>query len=195
MVVALSPGRKQSRLYLQSDIQYVSSPENRILARDFLQYIGRLSSSTSNLNVSDSTIESDFNTFAKTYYTDPKAKSKDEGFTGILTDLNLLGYKKEDKLFFIANAERHNLPVDILLYGILLTNKGSNSISYQKLEDEKNQVGSIFALNQEGLVSKIEALASQHESIVFSDQAGIMELQFKSELAPYQVLFNYYANV
>ena len=163
--------------------------------KDFQQYIGRLSSTTSNLNVSDSTVESDFNAFVKTYYTDPNTKSKDEGFTGILTDLNLLGYKKEDKLYYIANAERHNLPVDILLYGILLINKESNSISYQKLEDEKNQVGSIFALNQEGLVSKIEALASQHESIVFSDQAGIMELQFKSELAPYQVLSNYYANV
>ena len=164
-------------------------------AEDFLKYMGRLSSSTAQLNVSDSTVGSDFSVFTKMYLRHTETKSRDEGFTGILTDLNLLGYKKEGKLFYIANAERHNLPIEILLYGILIANEGSNSISYRRLEEEANQVGSVFALNQEGLVSKIEALASQYEGIVFSDQAGIMELQFKSDFAPHQVLSDYYANV
>ncbi|GHB82852.1 DUF4007 family protein [Persicitalea jodogahamensis] len=164
-------------------------------AEDFLKYIGRLSSTTAQLNVSDSTVGSDFGVFTKMYLRHTETKSRDEGFTGILTDLNMLGYKKEGKLFYIANAERHELPAEILMYGILVANEGSNSISYRRLEEEANQVGSVFALNQEGLVSKIEALANHYEGIVFSDQAGIMELQFKSTFAPHQVLSDYYANV
>ena len=163
--------------------------------KDFQQYLGRLSGSIPQLNFSESTIKSDFNAFIKTYLRHSDAKSKEEALTGVLTDLKLLNVKQDGESYFITNAERHNLPIEILLYGILVANEGSKSISYQRLEEEKNQVGSVFALNQEGLVTKIEALANRYEGIVFSDQAGIMELQFKSEFDPHQVLSNYYANV
>lgn len=163
-------------------------------AEDFLNYMGRLSSTIPQLNVSDSTIGSDFAVLIKMYLRHTDTKGIDEGMTGLLTDLKLLGYKKESKQYFIANSERHNLPPHILLYAILVANEGSKSISYQKLEEE-NQVGSVFALNQEGLVSKIEAITDIYEGIVFSDQAGIMELQFKSEFNPHQVLIEYYANI
>ncbi|WP_149241336.1 DUF4007 family protein [Dyadobacter sp. 32] len=160
---------------------------------DFIKYVIKLASSTPNLNVGVNTAENDFNVMAKMYLR--LNDDKDETLSGLFTDLNLINFRKDGQYYIMPNLERDSLPADILLYAILDGNRGSNSISYQRLENDKNQVGNTFALSQDGLVNKIEELTDKFDKLVFSDQDGVMELQLKADLDPYNVLSNYYAGI
>lgn len=148
-------------------------------------------------SVNENTVRSDFEVFVRMYYrADAQAKERDEGLTGLLTDLNLIRSsrrKKEEDYFVIENTEKSGLPDAILLYGILVNRQFDLSVNFNTLLTEQNQVGSVFALNATGLYTKLERLvADKNNNAVFSDQAGIRELSFKSIPDPMTVLAKYY---
>jgi hypothetical protein len=86
-----------------------------------------------------------------------------------------------------------NIPEEVILYAILTDPDIGLSVSLDSLEKGYNSVGAIFGINRTGLVDKIERLCSKYPSIVYKDDAGVRELQFKEKLDWKDVLNDYYA--
>jgi Protein of unknown function (DUF4007) len=147
-------------------------------------------------NVNDKTVGDDFGVMIKMYSRQNSAlKDKEDTFSGLLTELGIIKSYNRDKedYFVIENTERPSLDELIILYSILNDNRLENSVSFTTLEQEPNSVVSVFGLNRQDLLNKIEAIVAINEGITYSDQAGIRELQFKNKLTPFEVLDKYYA--
>ena len=120
----------------------------------------------------------------------------EENYDGILTELNLVEEIKNN-IFVIKNEDRERIPAEIILYCIL-QNNNRNSIDIESLLQDRNSVGAVFALTKQGLANKLEELGEKYkkDGIVFSDHAGIKELQFKKKLlAPKEFLNSYYKEI
>ena len=92
----------------------------------FVNYVKR-QAEVGQTSVNENTVRNDFDVFVK-LYTRPEtlAKDRDEGLSGVLTDLNLVktlyrekGRNKDGAYYVIENTEKRNLPDAVLLYGIL----------------------------------------------------------------------------
>jgi hypothetical protein len=144
--------------------------------------------------INANTIGKDFEAFTKTYVT--KGNDAEENYDGVLAELNLVEEIKKN-IFVIKNEDRERIPAEIILYCIL-QNNNRNSIDFDSLLLNRNSVGTVFALTKQGLANKLEELGENYkkEGIVFSDHAGIRELQFKKKLpAPKEFLTNYFSEV
>ena len=165
----------------------------------FLSYAKR-QAEVNQVAVNDNTVKNDFDVFVKMYHrSDTQAKERDEGLTGLLTDLNLIRpvrrkrEKDEDLPFVIENTEKRDLPDAVLLYGLLTSGGFDLSVNFNTLLTAPDQVGSVFALNATGLYTKLESIvANKANTAVFSDQAGIRELSFRTKPDPISVLATYY---
>lgn len=146
---------------------------------------------------SEATLSKDYSVFRNTYAVSASSKSEiEDSYSGILTELELLSSKKtsaKNDALVIESRRRPEIPAQIILYAILENQEG-DSINFDKLYNERNSVGSIFALNREGLIEKLEELTNLYpKEIVFKNEAGIRELQFKKKLNPIKdVLAKYY---
>jgi len=146
------------------------------------------------------TLQKDIGVFLKNYLRPRnKVKNIEDDFSAILIDLDLIqemgkvesgGYT----WYKLDSTEREEIPKEILLFGILDIHKNANSIAFQDLLNGFNSVGSVFAINANGLFNKIEAIVHDFPSIVFKDDAGNRVLQFKSSLNKWDILNNYYAS-
>ena len=166
----------------------------------FVNYVKR-QAEVFQTSVNENTVRNDFDVFVKMYTrTETLAKDRDEGLSGVLTDLNLIktlyrekGRNKDGAYYVIENTEKRNLPDAVLLYGILTSGGFERSVNFNTLLTAPNQVGSVFALNATGLYTKLESIAADKaNAAVFSDQAGIRELSFKKDLDPLAILATYY---
>ena len=128
--------------------------------------------------------------------TDANSKDKDDIYSGILTELGLVkAYRKDkDDYYLIENTERDEIPEEVLLYSILDNSSFDASINLSNIETDKNGATSVFAINRPGLISKIESLAKKYDYLVYNDQAGVKELQFKRRPDPFSILKEYYEN-
>ncbi|HEX5002400.1 MAG TPA: DUF4007 family protein [Bacteroidia bacterium] len=139
----------------------------------------------------ENTIGKDFETFTRMYI--PKSNEAEENYDGILSELNLVEEIKKN-IYVIKNEDRQRIPAEIILYCIL-QQSNKKSFDFESLLLDKNSVGSVFALTKQGLADKLEELGENYkrEGIVFSNHAGIRELQFKKTLpSPKEFLTNYY---
>jgi hypothetical protein len=142
------------------------------------------------------TIESDFDVFVKLYVGTETSKEKEEIVSGIFPELNLVRViprEKQASLYHIETNEKVNIPEEVILYAILTDPDIGLSVSLDSLEKGYNSVGAIFGINRTGLVDKIERLCSKYPNIVYKDDAGVRELQFKEKLDWKDVLNDYYA--
>jgi hypothetical protein len=142
------------------------------------------------------TIEGDFEVFIKLYLgTDSSSKDKEEIVSGIFPELSLvrpIHRLKQSTLYHVETNEKEELPNEILLFALLTDPNIGMSVSLDSLERDYNSVGSIFAINRSGLVAKIESLCSDYPFLVYKDDAGIRELQFKRKEDAYKILNDYY---
>lgn len=141
------------------------------------------------------TAESDFDVFVKLYVgTAEASKDKEEVVAGILPDLHLIRVLQREKstMYHIEANEKQELPEEIILFALLSDEAVGLSASLDELERGYNNIGSIFAINKAGLVEKIERLCEKYDWLVYKDDAGIRELQFKSKPDAYQILEDYY---
>jgi len=114
-----------------------------------------------------------------------------------LTDLNLIQEEKKVNSFYsIPNEYRNSLPEEIILYSILDSDGFQNSISLNTLFQDRNLVGSVFAITKNALMEKLESIsknpAFKKFGITLSDHAGIKELQFSSKPNKFDILNHYY---
>lgn len=164
---------------------------------NFVGLIKRKAESDKYYQVNEKTLLDDFAVFTKMYLrSETQTKDKEDSFTGILTELDLIktfSRGKED-FYVIELTERNEIPDDIVLYAILDNEVFESSINITSIEMNINSVGSIFAINRSGLITKIENLTKKYSYIVYKDQAGVKELQFKKKPLATSILEKYYAN-
>jgi hypothetical protein len=149
--------------------------------------------------VHDSSLERDADVFLHNYFHKPSLKNSiEESLSGILQELDLVEYvgKNEGKdVYKIESQERSDLPFWVILFGIVRQLKGNASISFQELLNGLDSVGSVFALNANGLMLKIEELLEEYpQEIVFTDDGGIRLLQFKKQFSESDILNRFYAS-
>jgi hypothetical protein len=161
----------------------------------FVKYINRKCSEFKIKEIKDNTILDDFSVMTKMYLrSDSQNKDKEDNYSGLLTELNLLKNigEKNDELFVIENSEKDNIPYDIILYCIIESGGFESSINLNKIESDFNNIGSIFAINRNGLIKHIDLITKNYKNIIYSDYAGIKELQIKKKLNPITILEKYY---
>lgn len=172
---------------------------------NFISFVLRKAEELKLTQINKNTLSTDFDVLAKMYIrTDAQAKDKEDTFSGLLTELNMIQEEKrkvndkQEVFFSIAADDKTEIPDEVLLYGILDKGTFDKSISLYTIEQEKDQVGSVFAIGRNGLVNKMESLTTNSKykkyGMVFNDHAGIKELQFKVKPNKFDVLNNYYGN-
>ena len=155
--------------------------------------------------INKNTVTGDFEVLTKMYIrTDAQSKEKEDTFSGLLTDLNIIQEEKrkveKDTITYysIPATDKIEIPEEVILYAIIDKGEFDKSISLYTLEQERDFVGSIFAINRTGLVNKIEAICANTKfkkySINFNDHAGIKEIQFKVVPNKFDILSNYYGS-
>lgn len=153
-------------------------------------------------NIKVNTVNSDITVFIRNYLK-PGARNKktdiEDEFSNLFIDLQLMetyqSENAEDKIvewFKVENDLRADLPALVVLFTILDHESYGDSISFKELLTGLNSPGSVFALNEEGLYSKIEQIQSMYPEIIYTESAGIRELQFKSKPNKWKVLDEYY---
>ncbi len=146
--------------------------------------------------ISVNSLGTDFEVFLKLYVGTESSKDNEDVVAGILTDLRMVRTIHRDKqptLYHIETNEKVDLPEEVLLFALLNDPEIGLSVSLDSLERDYNSVGSIFAINRTGLVQKIESLCSKYDFLVYKDDAGIRELQFKEKRSAFEILNDYYA--
>lgn len=150
-----------------------------------------------NLTVSEQTLSADIDVLIKTYLRPAsKSRSIEDDFFGLLIDFALLQEVSSSHVawYAVESSERETLPVEIFLYAVL-DHASGQSISFRDLLNGENSVGLAFAMNESGVMKKIQdALAMFPSQLVFSDDAGIREFQFKEPLEKNALLRRYYEN-
>ena len=172
---------------------------------NFISFVVRKGIELNINSINKNTLASDFDVLTKMYIrTDAQSKGKEDTFSGLLTELSLIQEEKgrvndKQELFFsvVAN-DKIEIPEEVLLYGILDKGNFELSISLYNIENDKDYVGSVFAIGRTGLINKIQSITSNPKlkkyGIVFNDHAGIKELQFKVKPNKFEVLNTYYDN-
>lgn len=111
-----------------------------------------------------------------------------EDSNSLFTPLNLICETDKDTYMFNYDT-RSNLPSLIFLYALLVKFEGQNSISF----DDIAELALIFCLTNNDLLNVIKKVCDLYPSeIVFSDVAGIKELQFRTTINSIDVLNRYY---
>jgi hypothetical protein len=156
----------------------------------YIQYVQRVMG-----NQNENTLTTDFNVFNRMYLSnEDKSKDKEDNLSELLNELKLVeSYKSDKKDFFvIENLERTEIPEEILLYAILDSGEFDLSVNIKSLETDFNSIGNIFAISKYGLLNKIQTLVEKYDFLIYNDQAGIKELQFRKKPSPVEILRYYY---
>lgn len=150
----------------------------------FIKFVQWKSETSMPFQFNPNTIRSDFEVFHKLYIGSESMKDKEDIVSGILSDLHLvrtLDRSGRQTFYHIEETEQANLPTEILLYAILDNEEYGLSINFETLMTGYNSPGTIFAINRTGLLQKLENLVQQFDFLVFKDDAGVRELQFKNK--------------
>lgn len=155
-------------------------------------FISFIKSSDSSLN--PNTLSKDFSVFLRTYYS-RNEKGIEDSFTGVLSDLDLVHEIKKDNStkYIIQNNKQDDIVIELILFVILENNAYGKSISFKSLYSDFNSVGNIFAFSKEQLEKKLIEISETYEGIIYTNDSGIKELQFKNEKPnSFDVLTAYY---
>lgn len=152
-----------------------------------------------NMQFSDKTLNNSINIFIKSYCKSiSSSKNIENDYSGLLMELDILRsltLKSEthDQLYKIEITDRKELPPELLLFAILDNPKYNHSISFYELLNDFNGIGNIFLISANGLINKLNMLMKQYPFMIFTENTGIRELQFKSKPDKWEILNKYYA--
>lgn len=140
---------------------------------------------------SEKTLDSDIKVFRANYMQPKRPTNIEDDFIGLLQELNLFEII-DNRKFIVQNTERKEISEELFLYAILDRFKDRHSISVEEIIYGENSPGVIFCMNEYGIVKKLKALEQKYPSIIFSEDAGVRELQLQEKFEKYKVLENYY---
>ncbi len=109
----------------------------------------------------------------------------------LLLPLNLIKPSATKDIWLFNYVDQTNVPAEIFLFCIVaIKEMDSKSVSFELLQ----KLSLIFCMNNNDLISIIERVCLLYPAeIVFSDNSGIKELQFKTNFDKVEVLDNYYS--
>jgi hypothetical protein len=163
---------------------------------NFIGFIKRKSETEKSFQFNEKTLLEDFSVLSKMYIrSNAHSKDKEDSFSGLLSELDLVKSfsKGKDDVYIIENNEREEIPDEVILYALLDDDSFDLSVNLTNIEQNHNSIGSIFAQNRNGILRKIENLTSKYPFIIYNDNAGIKELQFKNKPKAESILETYYA--
>jgi hypothetical protein len=142
-------------------------------------------------------IKKDIAVFLRTYLKPQKVSGDiEDHFSGLLVDCQLIdevsGNEDKSNWYRIVNSGKDEIPGEVILFVILDRQDLGHSVSFNTLLLDKDSVGNIFALNAEGLIRKIKRLQEKNSGIVYTDDAGIRQVQFRKKMDKWAVLNDYY---
>ena len=150
------------------------------------------------------TIKNDIAVFIRNYLKPKNHEFKleiEENFSGLLLDLNIFNSTKVKEFngnledhYILNNHQNGSLPFQIVLYSILDNPNYGKSISLKQLQTRINCPSFVFSISNETLNEKIEEMTRYDKHILYTQNAGISELQIKKELDKWNVLKDYYGS-
>jgi len=148
------------------------------------------------------TIDRDANVLIRMYSKPQKGETIDieDDFTGILIDLDLIKRFKQRDLnhklvewYKIDAEDRVNLPCEIVLFSILNSYEGQQTLTFRELLTGLNAPGTVFALSPDGLYNKLQEISEKYnKQVVYTETAGNEVLQFRRIINKYDILNDYY---
>jgi hypothetical protein len=169
-----------------------------------LNFIERKFEDEDQKNFNENTISTDIAVFLRAYlkptYKDTKIDIE-EDFSGLLIDLDLMkSYNSQNAegksvdWYRIESKLQIDLPFEIVLFSILDNQSYGKSVSFKELLTGHDSPGRLFALTEDGLYKKIELIQKHFKGIIYTESAGVRELQFKSKPQKLEVLHGCYKN-
>jgi hypothetical protein len=149
------------------------------------------------VTISTESIQRDVDVLVRSYVRPQrKIPSPEDDYATLLIDLDLLNtfeLAKNDGgiRYTIERRERSEIPVQIVLYAILNQYPGK-SIAFRTLANDRSGPGMVFALDDDGLLDQINEITAKYPDIVYTDDAGIREVQFRTRPDCEQVLNDCY---
>lgn len=163
--------------------------ERKEFTRSELQtYIRRKCSVPEQKNVyNENTVKKDIGVLLKNYVS-PKDLKNIEDFSALLIGLNLIMSKPQDTYYFREVTVKEIAP-EVILFALLSLGDSEMTISLDGLQ----RISLMFCLPMISLIEIIRSLEQLYPgAIVFSDNSGIKNVQFRIELDKFDVLDNYY---
>jgi hypothetical protein len=135
----------------------------------------------------ENTVKKDIGVLLKNYVAPSDLKSI-EDFSALLISLNLVTYKGNDVYAFQEIKESTINPM-VILFALVRLKGNDRTVSFDTLQI----LSLIFCLPITSLIGIIKSLEKQLPNvIVFSDNSGIKNVQFLTEVDEIEVLNNYY---
>lgn len=126
-------------------------------------------------------------------YSLPRKVSSNEDFSSILIDLELIRQNTEGKDYYFNVEGKRKVTKEVFMYGLLNLKDNDNTIAYETIHE---QLGLLFCMNDAETIDMLKELAKIYPKyMIYSDVAGIRQIQFIGELDPFKVLDDYYANI
>ena len=145
-------------------------------------------------------IDKEFNCLKNTYYTDKKIDAKtavEDYIYPFFYQLKLLSYDNTTKRFQKNSFNKANLPVEVLVYCIIMDNeelvKDNKQINVDKLVGEVNQIGKYLNLNftdlidlliiaeNRGLLSLTNNFGNRFIELKVQDPVAVLDGYFRTE--------------
>ncbi len=125
-------------------------------------------------------------------YTLPRKPQSNEDFSSLLIDLDLIRQDSEGKGYYINVDGKRKVTKEIFLYGMLKLKEleGDNTIPFDTIQE---RVGLVFCMQDFETIEMLKQLSNEYnEYFVYSDVAGIKQVQFTMDLDVKRVLDYYY---
>jgi len=152
-------------------------------------------------NINENTIGTDINVFFRTYLKPEKQTNIEDDYNNLFLELNLLYSKKitgekQETLYFFNLEDKNDLAPEILLFLIIEKYSDTQIIDFNDLLYSHNSFGSVFCLSKNNLIDKIKYLAQKYPFVIYTDDAGIGQIQLKGNLPnKWDILNNLYNKI
>lgn len=169
---------------------------NEFSENQIINFLQRKINENKQREVSENTLRTDFKVFLRSYLSNDKStKTIEDDNNSPLLELNLINaldrkLNGEDVVFKINKETRSSLAFEIFGFCLLDLYGADCTINFQ---DIRETLGNYFGLTNEGLELIIEKLYINYKEFVFNDDAGIRQIQIKTN-AEFKInlLNNYY---
>jgi hypothetical protein len=148
-----------------------------------LNFVNRILGDNDQKEVAETTFNSDFKVFIRTYVSPSKnEKTVEDDFNAPLLSLNLVsdtGRKNNANqiVYRLNRGLQESISTNVFGYCLLNEFEGESSVSFDKI---RKAVGSYLCLSNEGLEVLIDKLCDENKDFVYKDDAGVRQLQFKN---------------
>ncbi len=135
----------------------------------------------------ESTVKKDIDVLLHNYCNYGKENIEEQNT--LLSPLNLIRVGSDKETWIFNYINQNNIPAEIFLYAIIKSKGDTMSVSFELLQE----LSLIFCLDNNELLEIIDRVCCLYPTeIIFSDNAGIKELQFRRIFEETDVLDSYY---